>query len=59
LRYFGGTAHLFEAQGIDKFVDNFLGRGVEHPAARIHLAHVVADGMHQMRFAQPYAAIEE
>ena len=45
--------------GIDQLVGEFLAGNVQYPLGGIIFQHLVADGVHEMGFAQAYAAIHE
>ena len=47
------------AQRADELVHELFGRQVDDPAARLALADVPGDGVHQVGLAEPDAAIEE
>ena len=51
--------HLLLADGVDEVVGELLGGGVQDPLARELDRHRVADGVHQVRLAQPHAAVQE
>ena len=50
---------VLETQRADELVHELLGRQVHHAAVGMPLADVPADGMHQVRLAEPDPSVEE
>src|SRR5690606_14030739 len=50
---------VLEAQGTDELEHELLGREIDHLALRTGLADLPRDGVHEMRLAEPDAAVEE
>src|SRR5271154_4157210 len=53
------TAHAIEAQRGNHFIREFLGAHVCKPQRWISLLERVADGLHQVRLAEPHSTIKE
>ena len=51
--------HIVVANGFNELVREFLARNVQHKPAAVVLLDEIADGLHQVRFAQAHATIQQ